>query len=291
MKALVLFLVITFFEFNIYGQVGIGTTSPSSASMLEVSSTSDAGTTYKGFMPPRVPNVVARSLISPSASDVGLLVFVESSGCLQMWSGTVWINVRCTNNSSNPVLLGKHNFETVPADPNLPLTVNTSGNYFTGNGNTPNSPRFVSPVRGYGVNDGIADIQFGPVDASAYNSATFKFHLASFSANSNNGADATDDVFVSVSTNGGTTFSNEIRVTGNNNSRYDFNSTGIATVAYDGNNTPLIATSPGGDTTAGIAKIEITGIPNASNLVFKIIMKNNQFNEFWIIDDVEVFGL
>lgn len=291
MRALLFFLGVLSISINLYGQVGIGTTTPSPAAMLEVSSTSDAGTTYKGMMPPRVPNVDARNLISPTADDVGLLVFVESNSCLQMWSGTVWVNVRCTNNASAPVLLGKHNFEVIPSEPDLPLTVNTAGIYFSGNGNVPNSPQYVSPVRGYGINDGIADVQFGPVDASAYNSATLKLHLASFSANSTNGADVTDDVFVSVSTNGGVSFSNEIRVTGNNNTRYDFNSTGIATVAYDGNNSPLIAASPAGDTAAGMANIEITGIPNATDLVFKIIMQNNQANEFWIIDDVEVFGL
>lgn len=273
-----------------YGQVGIGTTTPSSASMLEVSSTSDYGLTYQGFMPPRVPDVAARNAIDPSASDVGLMIYVNSNGCLQMWSGTVWINIRCTNNASNPVLLGKHDFENIPASPFLPLIENIPGIYTLGDGHTPNSPLYVSPERGYGISNGTADIQFGPVNASAYNSATFKLHLASFSSTATNGADATDDVYISVSTNNGVTFSNEIRITGNYNTRYDFNATGVATVAYDGNNIPLIATSPGGDTTEGIAKIEITGIPNATNLWFKVIMKNNLATELWVIDDVEVYG-
>ncbi|QAA80414.1 hypothetical protein EI546_01115 [Aequorivita sp. H23M31] len=73
---------------NFYCQVGIGTTDPSPAAMLEVSSTSDEGATYGGFMPPRVPDITARDLINPAAGDIGLLVFVETIGCLQMWSGT-----------------------------------------------------------------------------------------------------------------------------------------------------------------------------------------------------------
>lgn len=291
MKANLFLIGILFSATNLVAQVGIGTTTPSNAAMLEVSSTADEGTTYKGFMPPRVADIASRNLISPSTSDVGLLVFVQSNGCLQMWSGTVWINVRCTNNSSEPVLLGKHNFETVPAEPDLPLTVNIPGIYLTGQGNYPNSPQYVSPDFGYGVNNGTADIQFGPVDATAYNSASLKFHLASFSLNATNGADVGDDILVYISTNGGLSFSNEIKITGYNNSRYDFNSTGIATVAYDGNNLPLIAASPSGYTTAGLAKIEVTGIPNAPNLVFKVIMQNNQNNEIWVIDDVEVYGM
>lgn len=77
-----------------YSQVGIGTTTPSAASMLEVSSTSD-GVSFGGFMPPRVPDVGARDNINPSTSDVGLLVFTEDLNCLQMWNGSGWEDVHC----------------------------------------------------------------------------------------------------------------------------------------------------------------------------------------------------
>lgn len=273
-----------------FSQVGIGTTTPASSSMLEVSSQSQGTGPYKGFMPPRVPNTTARNAINPSPSDYGLLVYIESNGCLQMWSGTVWVNVRCSNNQSDPVLLGKQNFEIIPANPNLPYTSTGPGYFTTGNGNTPNSPMYVSPIRGYGVNNGEISLFFGPVDASSYNSARFLLRLASFSKNATNGADAADFVLVGVSTDGGITYSSEIRITGNNNTRYDFSSTGIATVAYDGNDVPLIATSPGGDTTAGIAKIDITGIPNATNLMFRVNILNNKTEEIWAIDDAEVYG-
>jgi len=78
-------------------QVGIGTTSPASAAMLEVSSTSDGGLNYKGFMPPRVPNNIARDAINPTLGDRGLTVFVEGSGCLQLWNGTAWEDIHCLN--------------------------------------------------------------------------------------------------------------------------------------------------------------------------------------------------
>ena len=279
-----------FISSTVFSQVGIGTTTPAESSMLEVSSQTEGTGPYKGFMPPRVPDVAARDGINPSSSDFGLLVFIEGNGCLQMWSGTVWVNVRCLNNQSEPVLLGKQNFEILPALPNLPLTTSGSGFYTSGSGNTPNSPMYVSPSRGYGVNMGTAELLLGPVDASSYNSARFEMRLASFSMNETNGADVPDTVFIAVSTNGGSSYSNEIKITGNNNSRYDFNSSGIATVAYDGNNVPLIAASPGGDTTEGIAKVEITGIPNATDLMFKVVLFNNHEKEIWVIDDAEVYG-
>ena len=80
-----------------FGQVGIGTTTPSPASMLEVSSTSDDGLTYKGFMPPRVSDVAARNSINPNAADVGLQIFIISTGALQMWNGTDWENIHVIN--------------------------------------------------------------------------------------------------------------------------------------------------------------------------------------------------
>lgn len=80
---------------NVLGQVGIGTVNPSNSSMLEVSSTSDGGTTYKGFMPPRVPTSSARDAINPTSGEIGLLIFVESIGCLQIWNGTSWENIYC----------------------------------------------------------------------------------------------------------------------------------------------------------------------------------------------------
>lgn len=82
-----------------YSQVGIGTTTPSAASMLEVSSTSD-GVSFGGFMPPRVPDVATRDQIPVTASDDGLVVYIKDSGCLQIWNGISWENIHCNNSSA-----------------------------------------------------------------------------------------------------------------------------------------------------------------------------------------------
>lgn len=91
-----------FLSLNLFAQVGIGTVTPSPKSMLDVSSTSDGGTTYRGLMPPRVPSNVERNSINPNNSDTGLLVFVESTGCLQMWSGASWVNIQCATVTPEP---------------------------------------------------------------------------------------------------------------------------------------------------------------------------------------------
>ncbi len=80
-----------------HSQVGIGTIEPSPAAMLEVSSQTNGTGDYKGFMPPRVPDVDARNSIPVTAADDGLMVYVQDIGCLQIWDGSGWENIMCQN--------------------------------------------------------------------------------------------------------------------------------------------------------------------------------------------------
>lgn len=84
---------------SFYCQVGIGTTTPSAASMLEVSSQVNGTGVYRGLMPPRVPDVAALAAMAPGLSDTGLMVFVEDNGngkaCLLIWDGFLWKNGIC----------------------------------------------------------------------------------------------------------------------------------------------------------------------------------------------------
>lgn len=99
MRKLFLSLVL-FGSYMSCAQVGIGTTTPAVSSMLEISSTSDGGITYKGFMPPRVPTISNRNSINPSFGDEGLIVFVAGIECLQIWNGSTWEDIHCLNNIS-----------------------------------------------------------------------------------------------------------------------------------------------------------------------------------------------
>tara|TARA_R110002124_G_scaffold138576_6_gene302098 strand:+ start:29684 stop:30481 length:798 start_codon:yes stop_codon:yes gene_type:complete len=90
MKKIYAFIVYSFYCVVTSAQVGIGTTSPSRASMLEVSGTTNGTAPYKGFMPARVPTQVNRDAIRPSFSDNGLLIFVEETGTLEIWNGIFW---------------------------------------------------------------------------------------------------------------------------------------------------------------------------------------------------------
>src|SRR5690554_971823 len=88
-------LSISFFLFGVslFGQVGIGTTEPSPASMLEISSQTNGVGSYKGLMPPRVPDIAARNSINPNLDDEGLLIYVLSDNTLYLWTGIEWQTV------------------------------------------------------------------------------------------------------------------------------------------------------------------------------------------------------
>lgn len=80
-----------------FSQVGIGTINPAESSMLEVSSRTNGVGPYRGFMPPRIPDITARETILPNLEDAGLMVFIEDIGCLQLWNGHGWESVHCNN--------------------------------------------------------------------------------------------------------------------------------------------------------------------------------------------------
>ena len=85
-----LFSFILFASSLLYSQVGINTTNPSPASVLDVNSSSD-GVNFGGFMLPRV-TVSERDLIPVTADDAGLAIYVidGSNSQMQVWNGTTW---------------------------------------------------------------------------------------------------------------------------------------------------------------------------------------------------------
>lgn len=90
------------------GQVGIGTTSPHSSSVLEIQSTS------KGFLPPRLSRAERDLIVNPAE---GLLLFNTSDSCINFYNGTMWINP-CLQNTGQTL-------SSVIADANFPAAGGT----------------------------------------------------------------------------------------------------------------------------------------------------------------------
>ena len=101
------FLLFTFLSFSIgiFGQVGINTSNPSPASVLDVEST-DGVSTPGGFLPPRV-SLANRGMIPVTAADDGMLIYLINGDerCVQIYDGvdSTWENVYCMPVNAAPV--------------------------------------------------------------------------------------------------------------------------------------------------------------------------------------------
>ena len=168
------------------------------------------------------------------------------------------------------------------------------GGYFGGNnpsnGLPANVPRFVEGTHSRGVNNGTGTILTGSINTLGYTNISLSFRLASLSTTAGNGADGTDFTQVEISTNGGSTFSSEVQINGNNNSYWSFAATGSSSTAFDGNNTASVVSTTANENLNGPALITLTNIPADDNLVIRITMRNNAAGELWLVDNLQLIG-
>gem|GEM_PF-2109312 len=115
-KVILALITLPLFSLSGLSQVGIGTTSPSPRATMEISSTSNGGITYGGFLPPRVSNLAQRNSISPGFSDVGMLLFIESTGCLQLWDGDSWENITCVTVATPEIWINEIHYDNLGTD-------------------------------------------------------------------------------------------------------------------------------------------------------------------------------
>lgn len=116
-------LVLIALSSNSFGQVGIGTTSPSDKSALDVSSQINGLGNHLGLLLPRVPTAIARDQIPATESDKGMMVFVLSTGCLDIYNGNFWESINCTESTppltvSTDVWINEFHYNNVGTDSN-----------------------------------------------------------------------------------------------------------------------------------------------------------------------------
>jgi hypothetical protein len=92
MKKYILVFVMSLTCYSMKAQVGIGTSNPNSASVLELRSKT------KGFLPPRLTTAERNAIVSPTA---GLIIYNSTKNCLEWYNGTVWYN-GCGNQDGEP---------------------------------------------------------------------------------------------------------------------------------------------------------------------------------------------
>lgn len=169
-----------------------------------------------------------------------------------------------------------------------------TANYYTNASVTPTSSAVL-----YGSGNGSSSYEsdwysFPNISVDPNYEYSFKFRLGSYrftSASSTRGVDVGDYIIVQLSTDGGTTYNNEIRITGNNNAYWDYNSSGSYTKTADGIQN-IISPSAGGDRTStgdGYSSITLNIPLGVSNIAIDIFCRANASGEEWWLDNFELW--
>lgn len=189
------------------------------------------------------------------------------------------------------VIIAGQDFESSPASPAWSYT-NSGGATSTTNTGTP-ANRIRNGSRSFQISNTTGTLTFDSISVSAYTSVKVVVRISSVSVTSGNGIDASDYFRVFTSLNGAAYASNseansDITVKGGTNCRWSYNATGTST--NSGTNTVVTAT---GGTDQGTVYSTLTvNIPNGTNKVgLRIVASNNDGNEVWCIDDVEINGV
>lgn len=69
-----------------HAQYGLGTTTPNSSSVLDLTSTS------KGLLPPRMTNIQKNAIVSPVAGLIVWCTDCATNGLMQVYNGSAWTN-------------------------------------------------------------------------------------------------------------------------------------------------------------------------------------------------------
>lgn len=288
--------LLLFFSGFLSAQVGINTNTPSPASVLHLESLNGSNT-HGGFMPP-VVSAAEKLLIPKTAADDGMMIYLSegTTRCLQIYNANDdnWVDMYCMPIPAPPSLTYYQDFENIPATPTLGYTYTGNGDAISsGNGVSPNSPMYSEGTQGFSVTNSSTtpgQLVFDTIDSSAFTTNTLSFNLASFGSASN-ASDTSDFVEVFVSTDGGVTYSSELKINGGgDNTKWDFTGSAIASTGYDGDDTATAYASSGsGDISGNVDAyntVTVTNLPSSTQLVVKLELRNNHGSEVWVIDNV-----
>ena len=95
-----MYILLSLFIDNVFSQVSIGTTNPSSAAVLHLKTAGFGLSKVGGFLLPVVTEA-QQALIPVDESDDGLMVYVKDTGaskwCLEIYDGKakLWRSIQC----------------------------------------------------------------------------------------------------------------------------------------------------------------------------------------------------
>ncbi|MGZ8538988.1 MAG: hypothetical protein ACXWV9_12030, partial [Flavisolibacter sp.] len=193
--------------------------------------------------------------------------------------------------SNSQTIIARQDFESVSVSP-IWNYISSGGAVSSINTGTPINARILNGASSFQSSNTSSTLTFDPVNTSSYNDVKLIVHISSISGTASNGADAADHVRIFTSLNGNSFLSNseanaDIAVNGNTNSRWSYAATGTNVNA--GTNT--VVTGSAGTNQGTVQSTLTINIPNGTNSVaLRINTLNNDANEIWCIDDIEITG-
>lgn len=196
--------------------------------------------------------------------------------------------------------LAFQDFEIIPAAPMWtftgPVIYNANG-FSAVNAAPPNSPIGIGGSRAWETttNSGGLQLEFANVVIPAgYDSVRIRFNLAAMNLNgASGGPDDLDWVLSAVSTDGGATFYDRLRIRGavNNNSFWPYSATGVAKVYYQPQTEALFQpVTTGLQTSLGYSTCEIVFPGSVTQVMFRLTARSSSSSDTWLVDNVVITG-
>lgn len=167
-----------------------------------------------------------------------------------------------------------------------------TSNYFT---NASVSPSTSAVLYGSSVTTGYESdrYSFPNLVVNPNNDYYFIFRLASYRFTpdgATRGVDVGDYITIQLSTDGGVIYNNELRITGNSNAFWNYNTLASYTKTANGVLTTIGPLAGGNRTSTGdgYSVIRLNIPPNTSNIAIDIFARANDAREEWWMDNFEI---
>jgi hypothetical protein len=195
--------------------------------------------------------------------------------------------------------LAIQDFELVPQSPTWTFTgpVIYNSGFSSGTSAPPNSPIGIGGSRAWETttNSGGLLLEFANVTVpSGYDSVRVHFNLAAMNLNGTvGGPDDLDYVLIAYSTDGGTSYTNRMRIRGAvaNNSFWAYSATGVAKVFYTPATESLFQPlTTGLQTTLGYSNCEIVFPGSVTQVRMRITGRSSSSSDTWLVDNLLITG-
>ncbi|MEZ4839342.1 choice-of-anchor D domain-containing protein [Flavobacterium sp.] len=134
-------------------------------------------------------------------------------------------------------------------------------------------------------------VTFDVVDTSIYQDVSFYVNIGAYSTNGTQGLDVSDWVTISVSGDGGATWSREAIVKGNSNAIWNVFGGGTTfTNPFKGLDIPYEVQPTANSVANGTRLLTLTNLPQVTQLQVKIELDVDRNDEVWVIDNVQLRG-